>query len=143
MINKDAVIFWNNNGKNEDNIKLVKDLNNSDKLYNDFINQTKLTDKAAEYVIDRFSKLEDQNGQKKQDGWVKEHIIGTYVHGIFEEGTFTERLIQSLLEQKGISQMEQITSFRDYKEKQYDLLANIVRDHIDMDLLYRIIGISN
>ena len=39
--------------------------------------------------------------------------------------------------------MEQITSFRDYKEKQYDLLANIVRDHIDMDLLYRIIGISN
>ena len=44
---------------------------------------------------------------------------------------------------KGISQMEQITSFRDYKEKQYDLLANIVRDHIDMDLLYRIIGISN
>ena len=59
MINKDAVIFWNNNGKNEDNIKLVKDLNNSDKLYNDFINQTKLTDKAAEYVIDRFSKLED------------------------------------------------------------------------------------
>ena len=90
-----------------------------------------------------FSKLEDQNGQKKQDGWVKEHIIGTYVHGIFEEGTFTERLIQSLLEQKGISQMEQITSFRDYKEKQYDLLANIVRDHIDMDLLYRIIGISN
>ena len=59
LINKDAVIFWNNNGKNEDNIKLVKDLNNSDKLYNDFINQTKLTDKAAEYVIDRFSKLED------------------------------------------------------------------------------------
>lgn len=59
LINKDAVIFWNDNGKNEDNIKLVKDLNNSDKLYNDFINQTKLTDKAAEYVIDRFARLED------------------------------------------------------------------------------------
>ena len=59
LINKDAVIFWNDNGKNEDNIKLVKDLNNSDKLYNDFINQAKLTDKAAEYVIDRFARLED------------------------------------------------------------------------------------
>ena len=59
LINKDAVIFWNDNGKNEDNIELVKDLNNSDKLYNDFINQTKLTDKAAEYVIDRFARLED------------------------------------------------------------------------------------
>lgn len=58
LINKESVIFWNDNGQNEDNIKLVKDLNNSDRLYNDFINQTKLTDKAAEYVIDRFTRLE-------------------------------------------------------------------------------------
>ncbi len=89
-----------------------------------------------------FSLLKDQNGQKKQDGYIRKNIIGTYVHGIFEKGNFAEQLIELLLEQKGIDRREQITSFYDYKEKQYNLLADIIRNNINMDLLYKIIGIS-
>lgn len=59
LVNKDAVIFWNDNGDNENNIKLVKDLNGNSKLYDDFISQNKLTDQSVEYVINRFTKLKE------------------------------------------------------------------------------------
>lgn len=92
--------------------------------------------------ISNFSLITDQNGETKQDGYIRKNIIGTYVHGIFEEGNFAEQLIQLLLEQKGMDWTEPLTSFHDYKEEQYNLLADIIRNHMDMDLLYKIIGIS-
>lgn len=59
LINKDSVIFWNDNRNNSKNIELVRELNTNIKLYNEFIAQTKLTDRATEYVIDRFMKLKE------------------------------------------------------------------------------------
>lgn len=59
LINRDSVIFWNDDGNNDGNIQLVKDLNTKPKLYYDFISQNKFTDKAVEYVINRFDRLKD------------------------------------------------------------------------------------
>lgn len=60
VINKDAVIFWNLDGDNTDNIKLIKKLNTDDNFYNKFLQQEKLLPSAAEYVYDRFIKLENK-----------------------------------------------------------------------------------
>lgn len=59
VINKDAVIFWKDNGDNTENIELVKLLKNDNRAYLDFINQKRFNDTAAEYVIDRFVKLKE------------------------------------------------------------------------------------
>lgn len=60
VINKDAVIFWNLDGDNTDNIKLIKKLNTDDNFYDKFMQQEKLLPSAAEYVYDRFIKLENK-----------------------------------------------------------------------------------
>lgn len=59
VINRDAVIFWNDDGDNRQNIEMVKLLKNNNKEYLDFINQKKFNNSAAEYVIDRFTKLKE------------------------------------------------------------------------------------
>lgn len=60
VINKNAVIFWDLDGDNMENIKLIKRLNSDEAYYNKFIQQKKLLPYAAEYVYDRFNKLEDK-----------------------------------------------------------------------------------
>ena len=59
LINKDAVIFWNENGDNSKNIELVQLLNNNQKEYDDFINQTKLLPAFEEYVMSRYMGLKE------------------------------------------------------------------------------------
>lgn len=59
LINRDSVIFWNADGNNDKNIKLIAELNTNINLYNEFLKQVKLTDEATEYVIDRFYRLKD------------------------------------------------------------------------------------
>lgn len=57
IINKDAVIFWNYDTDNEDNIKIVRRLNSDDAFYDKFVNQSKLKDNAAEEIYDRMNAL--------------------------------------------------------------------------------------
>jgi len=60
VINKNAVIFWDLDGDNADNIKLVKRLKMDEDFYNKFMQQEKLLPSAAEYVYERFTKLENK-----------------------------------------------------------------------------------
>ena len=60
VINKDAVIFWDLDGDNIDNIKLIKRLKTDENFYNKFMQQEKLLPSAAEYVYERFTKLENK-----------------------------------------------------------------------------------
>lgn len=59
VINKNAVIFWDLDGDNADNIKLIKRLKMDEDFYNKFMQQEKLLPSAAEYVYGRFNKLEE------------------------------------------------------------------------------------
>lgn len=60
VINRDAVIFWNLDGDNIENIKLIKKLNSDEEFYDKFMKQPKLMPYAVEYVHDRFMKLQDK-----------------------------------------------------------------------------------
>lgn len=60
VINKDAVIFWNLDGDNTENIKLIKRLKDDEAFYKRFMQQPKLLPSAADYVQDRFVKLENK-----------------------------------------------------------------------------------
>ena len=76
------------------------------------------------------------------DGCIRGNVCGTYLHGLFDTGELTERLAQYLAERKGIS-IADLTplSHSAYVQKQYDILADTVRGSLDMDVVYRMMGI--
>lgn len=50
----------------------------------------------------------------------------------------------ALLKQKGYDPSEiQVTDWRAYKEEQYDKLADIIRESLDMERIYQIIEKGN
>ena len=78
--------------------------------------------------------------QTKADGCWHENVYGTYVHGIFDREGVVPAILEALAEQKGITlsglgQMD----FAAWKEMQYDLLADGLREHLDMDKIYQIL----
>jgi adenosylcobyric acid synthase len=76
----------------------------------------------------------------KKDGYCSDHVMGTYLHGIFDEEEFRRTWIRILCEKKGISFEENEQSFEEYKQQQYDKLADILRDSLNLEEIYRIIG---
>ncbi len=68
--------------------------------------------------------------------------IGTYLHGIFDHDAFRRALLQVLADRKGISLSQSEISYAEYKEQQMDLLADALRASLDLDAIYRIMGIG-
>ena len=59
LINREAVIFWNKDGNNEENREKILELKNNESFYQEFMSRPKLLPAAAEYVIDRYAKLQE------------------------------------------------------------------------------------
>lgn len=73
-----------------------------------------------------------------EDGTVQGNVFSTYLHGLFDTGSLTDRLAAWLLEQKGIASDWAPTQDRGaYKETQYNQLADGVRAALDMPAIYR------
>lgn len=74
------------------------------------------------------------------EGCLKENVMGTYLHGIFDEEDFRESFLELLCRRKGIDcgKMQTI-SYQEYRQQQYDNLAAILRESLDMDAIYKIL----
>ncbi|ROR31638.1 adenosylcobyric acid synthase (glutamine-hydrolysing) [Mobilisporobacter senegalensis] len=79
------------------------------------------------------------NTLEKDDGAFSNNVYGTYIHGIFDKSEVVSALIDSLAHRKGI-QIDEVKTmdYTEYKEKQYDLLADTLRKHLDMKRIYEI-----
>ena len=84
--------------------------------------------------------LEDgrRDGLCREDGLV----FGTYLHGLFDNEEWTGKLLSGLAEKKGILWSSPEESRRAYKERQYDRLAQLVRENLDMKKIYEIMGMD-
>ncbi|SNX53224.1 cobyric acid synthase [Thermoanaerobacterium sp. RBIITD] len=86
--------------------------------------------------------MTDRNGKKVDidDGCVSEDgkVFGTYIHGIFENSDFTKAFINMIRKYKGLSQIDYVEDYRQFKEREYDRLADIVRRSIDLKRIYEI-----
>lgn len=69
----------------------------------------------------------------------KENIMGTYVHGIFDNGDIAYILAQELAKKKGVSLDKQASDYMSKKEMEYEKLADIVRNNLDMDFIYNLL----
>ena len=67
------------------------------------------------------------------------NVCGCYIHGIFDSQYVSERLVRHLFERKDIPYRGGTVDREEYKQAQFDMLAEGVRGSIDMDMLYRII----
>ena len=66
-------------------------------------------------------------------------IWGSYLHGIFDNEDLLFALVADLMEEKGINPDENHLSVAEYKEIQYDKLADLTRRSLDMDAIYKIL----
>lgn len=79
----------------------------------------------------------------KYDGCYTDNVIGTYVHGIFDEEEFRRAFVSLLCDRKGIVYEKNCRmTFREYKEMQYDRLADILRQSLNMKRIYEILDDS-
>lgn len=88
------------------------------------------------------SKIENiiENNNEKSDGAQKENVYGSYVHGIFDAQEVVKTIVSAVLKEKGLD-CSKVNAFqlKEYKEKQYDALADAVRMALNMEKIYDII----
>jgi adenosylcobyric acid synthase len=67
-------------------------------------------------------------------------VYGTYIHGIFDGEGIAAKIVEALLARKGLSMDDvKVIDYQKYKQHQYDLLAQSVREHLDMEKVYAIV----
>ena len=77
------------------------------------------------------------------EGCVKDNVFGTYLHGLFDTGELTEKLTEFLCKRKGIDpEQAALIPMETYRQQQFDLLADGVRNALDMNAVYRAMGIE-
>jgi adenosylcobyric acid synthase len=81
------------------------------------------------------SALNTFNDNTTDGYYLSDKCWGTYIHGILDN----QIVIDSLLLQTKKEVTEKTFDYKIFKEEQYDLLAQHLRNHIDLDYIYKIL----
>ena len=79
-------------------------------------------------------------GDENLKGTVKDNVAGTYIHGIFDNSEFTSHFLNEVRKLKGLDRIDENFSYSDYKNREYDKLAEVLRENIDIKKIYEIMG---
>ena len=75
------------------------------------------------------------DGLSNQEGTV----FGTYLHGIFDYGDLAAMTVSRLMRRKGIDPKNWHFDPEEHKRREYDKLADLVRNSLDMKRIYEIL----
>lgn len=65
------------------------------------------------------------------------NVYGTYVHGIFDKADIAAGIVKALAQKKGLSISDGgLEDYQSFKEKQYDKLADTLREYLNMEEIY-------
>lgn len=68
------------------------------------------------------------------------NVCGTYIHGIFDRAATAAALVDALANKKGLSiKSECCMDYKEFKERQYDTLADILSEYLNMEEIYGIL----
>ncbi|MCH8054854.1 MAG: cobyric acid synthase [Deltaproteobacteria bacterium] len=100
--------------------------------------QTTGKNMAAPFCIDERSRrpCRDMDGSLSHSG----NVLGTYLHAIFHNEEFRRSILTELAARKGLTFHPAGKVFS--KDEQYDRLAALVRGSLDMELIYRTVGLK-
>ena len=92
----------------------------------------------TEYIGEQTELLHLDNGTT--DGLQCGNVYGCYIHGIFDQAEVVTAILKTILRRKGLD-ADQVKSIdrKQYKEEQYNKLADIIRENLDMKMVYEII----
>lgn len=80
---------------------------------------------------------DERTKQEKTDGAICGNVYGSYVHGIFDEGEIAKTVVGILAEKKGVLlDTSTMMDYSQFKEQQYDKLADGLRKSMDMEAVY-------
>ena len=80
------------------------------------------------------------SGEEHPDGCQQGSVYGTYVHGILDQDQVAGAIVRALAERKGVDPalLGQVSG-EEHKQREYDRLAQTLREHMDMKTVYRIL----
>lgn len=96
------------------------------------------------------SEEEGQNNGRRAVSGISDGLVtpdgrvwGTYIHGVFDNDGFRRHFLETLKQRsaKSCVALSSTFSYHQWKEKQYDLLADHVRQHSDVRRIYRAMGL--
>ncbi|MCD6507149.1 cobyric acid synthase [Candidatus Poribacteria bacterium] len=96
--------------------------------------------KAKNYLFE----LSRLSGERVWDGVISHDglVLGTYLHGIFENGRFRRRLLNLIRRRKGLLELaSQDVNTRLDRQGEYDRLAEVIRENLDVDFIYKLLGL--
>ena len=85
------------------------------------------------------SEIKDSFGNIKSDGLAENNILGTYIHGIFDEGDVVKRIIDKLKLEKGIDTATEEKDINELKNKEYEKLADMLMNYLNIPKIYEIL----
>ena len=84
--------------------------------------------------------IDDNESSAPLTGTLCGNVAGTYVHGVFDEGGISEEIVKELARQKRITiDISGSMGRRAYKEKEYDKLADMIRENMDRNAIYEML----
>ena len=76
-------------------------------------------------------------------GYCKGNVYGTYVHGFFDKKEILEGVVRSVAESRGKkADTSSVEDYKDRKEIAYDKLAENLRNSLDMEYIYKLLGLN-
>lgn len=75
-----------------------------------------------------------------QDGYINQEgtVFGTYCHGVFDNDELRRAFLNALRRKKGLTALPIQFRYWEYKESEFDRLADTVRKHFDMEKFYQL-----
>ncbi len=84
--------------------------------------------------------LKNGDGAEFEDGMSKGNVCGTYVHGFFDSPEIVHTILNALAVKKGIKYTpHENVDLETKKNREYDKLAELVRESLDMKSVYKIL----
>ncbi|MNI85109.1 cobyric acid synthase [compost metagenome] len=69
-------------------------------------------------------------------------VWGTYLHGLFHNDGLRRSWLNGLRQAKGLAPLSATFSAAELREQEFDRLAAAVRENLDMDAVYAIMGLT-
>lgn len=71
-------------------------------------------------------------------GYVQGNVLGTYLHGIFENDEFRKKFLSTV---SHYDTKSTYFSYHKFREEQFDMIADLIEQNLDMDEIYKLIGL--
>ena len=84
------------------------------------------------------SEMRDAMGEDRIISLAKGRVWGSYLHGIFDNTEFLNRLLEEFRQKKNLE--GSLQDYQEYREEQWEKLEQLYRKHLDISRIYKIMN---